>query len=275
MSADGMTLYPRSAEVDPVQGEQAVSDTPEVRWEFLHPKEFAERVADCPVCYMPLGTLERHGSHLPFGLDALKALGLCQRAAARHGGVVLPPLHWGTHGWWAEEYRQGLPANQTMSDDSPTRKQPAGSVYIHEGLLMNLLLAMFREVEYAGFKVIVALTGHYPASQVQAVKNAALQYMGSSAVKIWALFEPELSGKVEVGSDHAGKWETSLLWALYPDSVKMDRCPDPDTGLFLWCNEQALLASRELGELTASYIADELGKGAARLLGEYSTAPHG
>ena len=243
----------------------------EVRWEFLHPKEFQEAVAECPVCYMPLGTLERHGSHLPFGLDALKAHGLCVRAAQKRGGVVLPPLHWGTHGWWAEEYRRG------RQGASPTNKQPAGSVYVHEGLLMNLLQAMFREVEYAGFRVIVALTGHYPEVQVAAVKHAAQQYMVQSNVKIWALCEPELSGEVEegqrssgsaaeVGRDHAGKWETSLMWAMYPELVKMERCPDPDTGRFLWCPPEALEASRELGEKTVEYIADRLGQGAAELL---------
>jgi len=160
----------------------------EVCWERMFPKEFGEAVAERPVCYMPLGTLERHGSHLPFGQDAMKAHGLCLRAAQKHGGVVLPALHWGTHGWWAEAYRQGL------EGDGPTRKQPPGSVYVNEGLLINLLLSMFREVEYAGFEVIVALTGHYPEVQVQAVKNAARQYMGESQVKIWALCEPELSG---------------------------------------------------------------------------------
>jgi creatinine amidohydrolase len=238
----------------------------EVRWECLFPKEFEEAVRECPVCYMPLGTLERHGSHLPFGQDGMKAHGLCVRAAQKHGGVVLPPLHWGTHGWWAEDYRRGL------ESDSPTRKQPPGTVYIHEGLLINLLLSMFREVEHAGFKVIVALTGHYPESQVHAVKNAARQYMSESRVKIWALCEPELSGEVEVGSDHAGKWETSIFWALYSELVKMDRCPDPDTGLFLWCNEEALKASPELGRRVVNYIADRLGEGAAKLLAEIAAA---
>ena len=238
--------------------------TREVRWEYLHPKEFEAAVAECPVCYMPVGTLERHGSHLPFGLDSMKAHGLCLAAAQKHGGVVLPALHWGTHGWFAEDYRHGLDYT-----DLPTRKQPPGTVYINEGLLMNLLNSMFREVEYAGFKVIVALTGHYPQSQVQAVKLAAQQYMVTNPVKIWALFEPELSGEVEVGSDHAGKWETSLLWGLYPALVKMDRCPDPDTGLFLWANQTALEASYELGCKTVAYIADQLGEGAAKLLTEY------
>jgi len=239
------------------------NETPEVRWEYLFPKEFEVAVTHCPVCYMPLGTLERHGAHLPFGQDAMKAHGLCVRAARKHGGIVLPPLHWGTHGWWAEDYRRG--------DDSewPAAKQPPGSVYIHEGLLINLLLSMFREVEYAGFKVIVALTGHYPGQQVQAVKNAATQYMCDSPVKVWALYEPELSGEVEVGGDHAGKWETSIFWALYPDLVKMERCPDPDTGLFTWCQETALESSPELGREVVEYIADQLGQEAGRLLAAY------
>ena len=232
----------------------------EVCWERMLPKEFEQAIRQCPVCYMPVGTLERHGSHLPFGQDAMKAHGLCVRAAQKHGGVVLPPLHWGTHGWWAELYRQGL------EGDRPTRKQPPGSVYINEGLLINLLLSMFREVEFAGFKVIVALTGHYPEVQVDTVKNAARQHMSQSATKVWALCEPELSGEVEVGRDHAGKWETSIFWALYPDLVRMDRCPDPDTGQFLWCPKEALEASPELGRQVVEYVADRLGEGARRLL---------
>jgi creatinine amidohydrolase len=246
-----------------MKGGSAVHDLPEVRWDFLLPKEFGERVAACPVCYMPLGTLERHGSHLPFGQDGLKAYGLCLRAAQAYGGVVLPPLHWGTHGWWAEEYRAGLPGERL------DRRQPQGSVYIHEGLLMSLLHSMFREVEHAGCKVVVALTGHYPAVQVQAVKSAAAQYMVSSPVRIWALCEPELSGEVEVGSDHAGKWETSLFWAMYPDYVKIERCPDPDTGEFLWSSKEALAASPQLGQTLVEYIVSKLGEGASKLLETY------
>ena len=236
-----------------------------VQWEELLSKEFAERLEACPVCYMPLGTLERHGSHLPFGQDEMKAHGLCVAAAAKHGGIVLPPLHWGTHGRRADDYKRGDPSVRV------TAKQPAGSVYISEGCLMNLLMEMLREVEYAGFKVVVALTGHYPMVQVDAVKAAAAQYQTTSPMKIWALAEYELSGEVEVGKDHAGKWETSLFWALYPDLVDMDRCPDPDTGQFLWTNPEALEASPELGQRLVDYIADRLGEGAARLLADASS----
>jgi hypothetical protein len=53
--------------------------------------------------------------------------------------------------------------------------------------------------------------------------------------------------------------------------VKMDRCPDPDTGLFLWCAKEALQASPELGRQVVDYIADQLGEGAAKLLAETAT----
>lgn len=48
--------------------------------------------------------------------------------------------------------------------------------------------------------------------------------------------------------------------------MKMDRCPDPDTGQFLWCSKEALEATPELGRQLVEYIADQLGEGARRLL---------
>lgn len=237
----------------------------EVRWDHLLPKEFALRVEDCPVCYMPVGTLERHGSHMAFGLDAMKAHGLCVRAATKYGGIVLPPLHWGTHGTvFQEDYRR-----ETPTEERPTAKMPPGSVYISEGLLMNLLMEMFREVEYSGFNVIVCLTGHYPDVQVDCVKNAAAQYMSNRPIKIWGLCEPETTGEVEVGHDHAGKWETSLFMELYPELVDMERCPDPETGKFMWTRPAALEASPELGQKTVEWIADQLGQGASKVLKEF------
>ena len=41
----------------------------------LTPSEFAERLAAAPITYLPLGTLEWHGPHLPLGSDGLQAQG--------------------------------------------------------------------------------------------------------------------------------------------------------------------------------------------------------
>jgi creatinine amidohydrolase len=60
--------------------------------ELLRPHEIRDRLAERAVVYLPLGTIEWHSEHLPVGLDALTAHGVCLRAAALDGGVVYPPL---------------------------------------------------------------------------------------------------------------------------------------------------------------------------------------
>ncbi|MHA1255309.1 MAG: creatininase family protein, partial [Promethearchaeota archaeon] len=37
----------------------------------LTPQEFQERLLEAPIAYLPLGTLEWHGRHLPLGADGL------------------------------------------------------------------------------------------------------------------------------------------------------------------------------------------------------------
>ena len=43
----------------------------QVRWEYLTPPEFKKLVKEEQICILPLGILERHGEHLPYGTDGL------------------------------------------------------------------------------------------------------------------------------------------------------------------------------------------------------------
>jgi creatinine amidohydrolase len=61
----------------------------------LTPQEFRERLAQVPIAYLPLGTLEWHGEHLPLGSDGLQSLGFFKHLARRVGGIVLPMLFLG------------------------------------------------------------------------------------------------------------------------------------------------------------------------------------
>ena len=63
-----------------------------VDYELLKPREFRRRLAERPVGYLPLGTLEWHGEHGALGADSLQSLELFRRAARRFGGIVFPPL---------------------------------------------------------------------------------------------------------------------------------------------------------------------------------------
>ena len=68
------------------------------RMEEMTPDDLEAVVAKTPVAFVPLGTFEHHGYHLPVCFDGINAHVLCERAAARTGGIVLPTFFYGTGG---------------------------------------------------------------------------------------------------------------------------------------------------------------------------------
>ncbi len=65
----------------------------ERRYEHLYGAELFDLIQERPLAWLPLGILEKHGWHLPWGLDGLKAHAVCLRLAKKFGGVVLPAIH--------------------------------------------------------------------------------------------------------------------------------------------------------------------------------------
>src|SRR5512136_380379 len=65
-----------------------------VQYELMMGREGPARIRSCPIGYLPIGCLERHGDHLPMGLDVIKAHGICCEAARALGGVVFPPHYY-------------------------------------------------------------------------------------------------------------------------------------------------------------------------------------
>ncbi|MBN1819468.1 MAG: creatininase family protein, partial [Prolixibacteraceae bacterium] len=61
-----------------------------VLYEELTPKEFRSIIAKTPIAYLPLGTIEWHGEHLPLGADGLQSKGFFEILALEAGGIVLP-----------------------------------------------------------------------------------------------------------------------------------------------------------------------------------------
>lgn len=66
--------------------------------ELPRPGQIAAAMAIFPRIWLALGTIEYHSHHLLVGLDGLQAHGLCLDAAEMAGGLVYPPLWWGTGG---------------------------------------------------------------------------------------------------------------------------------------------------------------------------------
>lgn len=212
----------------------------EVRWERLLPAEYRSRVAALPVAFLPLGTVEWHGEHNALGLDSLKAHALCIRAAqSAGGGVVHPPLYGGMGGL-----------------DRPATVVMEGEHSWENLLLRPWLEKLCFEFHRQGFRAILMVTGHYGHNQQITVRETAARM--SERLQIPVLGTPEYWLAQDVGylGDHAGIGETSLLWHLEPELVRIERIhEDPDYGK---TDTIYRGASPELGARYASRIVERL-----------------
>ncbi len=235
--------------------------------EEMTPNEFKAAIDRFPVVILATGILEWHADHLPLGLDALKMRGIAERLAERTGAILLPQQWFGVVGF--EEMR--------------------GTITFSKDLVKRIAHEFFRNLEKMGAKVIVFVTGHYGPYQVGTVKEAAAEYMADHDVRIIA--QPEYEGvrmpNGEEPADHAGKYETSMAMALFPELVRMDEykteleipsdypyVENPwdyhsPTGPWSFGQDLRETASAELGEQTIALILDHL---AARIEEELAAA---
>ncbi len=166
------------------------------RYTELRPDALAAILAETPVAYVPWGALEWHGPHLPFGVDGMTAEAVCERAAARTGGVVLPVT------WWPIT---ALPHQFSIS--------------IPTDVLQSLWDALFGELARVGFRVVVLLSGHYAQGHELVLMDAAEHAMQQHAIRVLAV--PPLALVDEQMLDHAAQWETAQMLALRPRLVDL------------------------------------------------------
>ena len=175
------------------------------RWEELSATELVEALEQTSLVYVPVGTLEFHGPHLPLGMDSIHAHEFCLAAANQTGGVVMPPVYWSPHG------HEGWP----------------GSVLVREETFRSLMTDIFTLVAQQDVKMIVASTGHYPAKQEPAIRKIAegvtRQFPETRILVLGPWCHP-----TDPSADHGGKKETSLMLSLRPDLVHMGRLAGDD-----------------------------------------------
>lgn len=234
-----------------------------VLWSELLPWELRERMAACPIVYLPLGLCEPHGQVSAFGLDTLKAEWLCEEAARRAGGVVAPSLGYhihetGYHARWLEE---------EVGEENPQMTGMPPTVFLH------FFLYQLRAFVNAGFRGIIVISGHSGGNQHD-LRKAAELFMKRVPVKIWVRSDPELVEGVYTG-DHAGKYELSQLMYIRPELVDLrerDREQLPGSGGRLALGADAGEASPELGKQIMEACLERLCGEASRLKQEVSAS---
>jgi len=184
----------------------------ELRWE-----EFAAR-AGGPV-YVPVGSTEQHGPHLPLNVDTAIATGLSNRLAREAGGVVAPPVSYGAHSQTETGGGRAFPGTTGISGET----------------LRRVLTEVVEALVADGCRYVVLVNGHYEnESFVRAAADRVLDgtdEVDFLVVNWWdllseatmdELFAGLPNGFQGWGAEHAGMLETALMLYFRPELVDRD-----------------------------------------------------
>ena len=227
-----------------------------VLYEELRPREFAQRIAQAPIAYLPLGTLEWHGLHLPLGSDGLQSRGLFCEMARRIGGIVLPMLFLGPDKEMAGDSitYYGMDFWHRPEGEAP-RQLPGSAYHVSDDFFFQLLDNIMAQLKRAGFKVVIG-HGHGPSNRVfREMIPVMKEKYGLNLIN--AAFEDAERG---FQADHAAANETSITMHFYPELVNMAEL-DPDPAVFpeaVAGDDPRIYASAEEGRLATEETIQRL-----------------
>jgi creatinine amidohydrolase len=222
----------------------------------LRPGQLQERLHDLPLALVPFGAMEWHSNHLPLGFDGLKAEALLREVGTRlDNGILFPTVFWGCY--------------DTMNFPS-TFHFPKRALQKQIGTFAHDLYRM-------GFRIIVMITGHYPATQVSHLRHVAFKMMRRHHdLAMLAIPEQDLCTDLDYFGDHAARGETSLGLALFPELVDVSTLPEGTSyvdrlkHLGIMGADPRASASKEYGERLRERIVDELANRIARVRDEHA-----
>jgi creatinine amidohydrolase len=218
--------------------------------------------------FVPVGTIEYHGQHLPLGMDTIAVNVALERVEKRIDCTVAPTIWYGP-----SSYAVAGPEKGTIDIDTDRFEKYVSEIL--QGFLEN------------GYRNIFIIIHHqYEMGQLMpaalSFKKAAMslifQYLeeergrgwwGSDEMKTyyeklgggenpfnWIRVAPLMSPEIQqkMGYDHAGMLETSLMLAAVPNLVDLTSIEHDG----LWYTKDAPLASVEHGEKTIEMIVEYL-----------------
>ena len=166
------------------------------------------------VVVVPLGSMEQHGLHMPFSTDTAIVTELARRVEkALPDRVLLLPTVWLGH--------------------SPHHLAFPGSISLDCRPYADMIKGICHSLVAGGFRRIFLLNGH-GGNQVPgpvALRELKTELKHISGLQIafasyWWLGHETISAVRESplgGVSHAGEMETSIILALYPERVALDR----------------------------------------------------
>jgi len=147
---------------------------------------------------IPIGSLEQHGNHLPVSTDSLIAEYVSRLVAEKVGAFVLPVVSYGVS----------------------FEHKPMFNVSLRNSTLSTMVCDACVSLAENKIKQIILINGHH--GNMGALQYIAQELAGRMprtvhvhTVHYWHMMKSEF--------DHAGEVETSLVLAIAPELVRMDR----------------------------------------------------
>ena len=197
----------------------------------MRPDELIGELAQHPLVYLPLGPLEWHAPHLPFGTDALHAEQAALAASEITGGLVYPALYWGTERERSAQMLDWIglrPGQWVVGMDFAPNAIP--SHYASEDIFGVVIREQLRLIFTWPVKLVVIVSGHGATNHLQVLERLAAEFSAANLnVGVVLPFVSDEQGVMRVG--HASRIETSTMLHLAPERVNIDRLPSGDTPL--------------------------------------------
>jgi creatinine amidohydrolase len=165
-------------------------------------------IEEFPVAILPMGATEQHGHHLPLGVDIFLAEGISRKLSEQTGALLLPSLPFGYSWVWR---------------DIP------GTVSLQQHHVEAVIKDVAHSVERYGIKMLVLVNGH--DANNASMKYATRELADELDIPVIYLFYPNFNKIMEEhcesptwhGMIHACEFETSLMLALKPELVDMNK----------------------------------------------------
>ena len=215
-----------------------------ILYEELQPDEFIEKINPFPVAYLPLGTLEWHGLHLPLGADGIQARGVFERIAYEVGGIVLPMLFLGPDRIINKGDTSYYGMDVLSFDEGESQQLEGTAYYINKDEFCMLLDAVMFNLSRAGFKVVVG-HGHGPSTITFSERKQV--FKDKFGLSTYTLFDLGYTGEDGIQTDHAAANETSLVMAIRPELVSMEKLSEDDIPIGVWGKDPRKAASAARG----------------------------
>ncbi|MCX5496785.1 creatininase family protein [Kaistia dalseonensis] len=161
------------------------------------------------VAVLAVGAQEQHGAHLPLSTDTVMSQGVARRIAGAIDGLLLPPIAYGDA--WNNE---GFAGTLSLSPDT----------------MRAIFLDLGRGLARSGFKALIIVNGHF--GNREPIALAARMLKAEIGFPVMHLDYPgmeRIAGEIcdsEPAAPtfyHADEVETSMMLALAPDLVRMEK----------------------------------------------------